>query len=156
MGDSANAVLSPGPEQGLFKPTDPRKLEELARKLVHEAHSKSYPRPGLGGYADSPIGKGGKMDDTSVVIAEIVEWNESKNQRWANLAKMRKSSSRGPKSLFGLFGCSGVCSAEEHVDEYDESMHPSQSSYGEAGHRFTGMGVACKDVSRDNNNESSD
>merc|ERR1711862_399086 len=122
----------------------------------------SYARPGLGGYADSPIGKGGKMDDTSVVVAEIVEWNESKNRQWANKARQRKA--YGPRgkggSVFALFGCGGACSAdEEHVDDYDESMHPSlsQSSYGAAPGPVQPFGFTCKDnVSREDGSDSED
>merc|ERR1719265_2070759 len=62
--DLCNSVLPPKP--GKFSPTHPTLLSQLAQRIVQEAHAKSRPRAG-GHYPDAPIGKGGKMDDTSVV-----------------------------------------------------------------------------------------
>ena len=37
---------------------------------------------GLGGvYPDTPIGKGGKRDDTSCVVGQVVEWTEAQRGR---------------------------------------------------------------------------
>eukprot|EP00929_Paragymnodinium_shiwhaense_P050056 TRINITY_DN25235_c0_g1_i1.p1 TRINITY_DN25235_c0_g1~~TRINITY_DN25235_c0_g1_i1.p1 ORF type:complete len:423 (+),score=83.54 TRINITY_DN25235_c0_g1_i1:94-1362(+) len=151
--DLANSVLSPSP--GKFFPTDPRMLEELAQKIVFEAHRKSIPR--AGGYADSPIGKGGKMDDTSVVVGEIVEWTDTHERTWGKIAaRARKTStSKGENSVLGLFGCGNACSADAEVDDYDDNMHPSHS-YGSHGGSFHGVGVACKDVSRDDEGDDDD
>lgn len=39
---------------------------------------------------DTPIGKGGKVDDTSVVVAEIVEWTDAHREIWSQVRRNRK------------------------------------------------------------------
>lgn len=77
--DLCNAVLPPRP--GRFSPTQPTVLSLLARRIVEEAHSKAFRRPN-GRLPDSPIGPGGKMDDTCVVVAEVIEWSEDASDQW--------------------------------------------------------------------------
>eukprot|EP00408_Alexandrium_pacificum_P054880 CAMPEP_0171269086 /NCGR_PEP_ID=MMETSP0790-20130122/60008_1 /TAXON_ID=2925 /ORGANISM="Alexandrium catenella, Strain OF101" /LENGTH=302 /DNA_ID=CAMNT_0011737873 /DNA_START=8 /DNA_END=913 /DNA_ORIENTATION=- len=50
-------------------------LDRAAQKIVAASHAKSKRLPS-GQLPDAPIGRGGKMDDTSVVVAEVVEWTE--------------------------------------------------------------------------------
>ncbi|CAK9009778.1 unnamed protein product [Durusdinium trenchii] len=73
-----------------FEPVDPEEvatqpvlLSHLARRLVDEAHAKS--EVGLYGLPDTPIGLGGKMDDTSVVVGEVVEWTKAHSEVWAQV-----------------------------------------------------------------------
>ncbi|CAK9015519.1 PPM-type phosphatase domain-containing protein [Durusdinium trenchii] len=72
--------------------TQPVLLSHLARRLVDEAHAKSEapegwvkPWVGLYGLPDTPIGLGGKMDDTSVVVGEVVEWTKAHSEVWAQV-----------------------------------------------------------------------
>lgn len=70
-----------------FKPQNRQALGEVAQRIVTECHRKTL--PDHGGYRDCPIGMGGKVDDTSCVVGEVVEWTEEHGRAWANL-KRRK------------------------------------------------------------------
>ncbi|CAJ1342899.1 unnamed protein product [Effrenium voratum] len=75
----------PMPKPGPFVATQPVLLSQLARRLVDEAHAKSEVGPQ--GLPDTPIGLGGKMDDTSVVVGEVVEWTKAHSEVWAQVRK---------------------------------------------------------------------
>eukprot|EP00812_Abedinium_dasypus_P010920 NODE_450_length_1556_cov_333.331779.p1 GENE.NODE_450_length_1556_cov_333.331779~~NODE_450_length_1556_cov_333.331779.p1 ORF type:complete len:367 (+),score=69.60 NODE_450_length_1556_cov_333.331779:3-1103(+) len=61
-------------------------LSQVARRIVKEAHLKAD--PGL--YRkDTPIGRGGKVDDTSCVVGEVIEWAESHTEAWARGRRQR-------------------------------------------------------------------
>ena len=47
-------------------------MGQIARRCVTDSHAKTHPVNGQ--YRPSPIGQGGKMDDTSCVVAQVVEW----------------------------------------------------------------------------------
>lgn len=64
-------------------------LSQVSQRLVLEAHSKSSDG-GTGNFPDTPIGKGGKVDDTSVVVAEIVEWTETHRELWAQVRRNKQ------------------------------------------------------------------
>merc|ERR1712190_553123 len=76
--DMCNNMLTP---QSQF-PTPKEQLQHLAQRIVHACHSKTRPGPN-GQLPEAPIGKGGKKDDTSVVVAEVVEWTEAHRRHWA-------------------------------------------------------------------------
>ncbi|CAK9010067.1 unnamed protein product [Durusdinium trenchii] len=78
----------PIPKPGPFVATQPVLLSHLARRLVDEAHAKS--EVGLYGLPDTPIGLGGKMDDTSVVVGEVVEWTKAHSEVWAQVRKQNQ------------------------------------------------------------------
>jgi protein phosphatase PTC7 len=59
-------------------------LGEVARRLVMECHAKTLPP-----YKPCPIGKGGKCDDTSCVVGEVVEWTEKYSEAWKELRRQR-------------------------------------------------------------------
>jgi len=118
--DICNAVLVGKP--GKFQPTHPQVLGTLAQRLVNESHAKSNPRPG-GGMRDSPIGKGGKMDDTSVVVAEVVEWTEAHSEAWMQVTKSRRPIRPGFGNM-SFMNCGNSCTADEDSDEYDDNMLP--------------------------------
>jgi hypothetical protein len=71
----------PPPSKGRFEPTQPAMFETIARRIVSECHNKSRPGP-HGGFPDSPIGVGGKIDDTSCVVGEVVEWTRERRVTW--------------------------------------------------------------------------
>jgi len=48
-------------------------LKQLAQQIVYAANKKSGP-DGRSRVAMTPIGLGGKVDDVSVVVSEIVDW----------------------------------------------------------------------------------
>jgi len=58
---------------GMPIPTPELALTQLARCLVEASHRKSMHLPS-GELPETPVGHGGKIDDTSVVVGEVVEW----------------------------------------------------------------------------------
>lgn len=125
--DLCNSVLPPKP--GKFSPTHPTLLSQLAQRIVQEAHAKSRPRAG-GHYPDAPIGKGGKMDDTSVVVGEVIEWTDQHIETWVREARIRKPQPPTWDSAF--LTCGSACTAddEDSGEEYDDSMMPAYRSRG--------------------------
>jgi len=86
----------PSREQSTFVPTHPALLGEIAQRIVERAHEKSSNNSRkLQSY--TPVGLGGKADDTSVVVAEVVEWTQSRREVWQR--------SRRPAKWHGLFCC---------------------------------------------------
>jgi len=81
-----NSILPPTQPGSKFAPLDPALLEQAARRVVAECHGKT--QAGLGGvYPDTPIGKGGKRDDTSCVVGEVVEWTEDHCRQWSGVRR---------------------------------------------------------------------
>lgn len=78
-----NDMLPPPPAGKQFEPVDRNTLGTISRCIIEACHAKTQPMYGV--YPDAPIGKGGKVDDTSVVVAEIVEWKESYGEAWKNV-----------------------------------------------------------------------
>eukprot|EP00441_Pelagodinium_beii_P045509 CAMPEP_0197623910 /NCGR_PEP_ID=MMETSP1338-20131121/3787_1 /TAXON_ID=43686 ORGANISM="Pelagodinium beii, Strain RCC1491" /NCGR_SAMPLE_ID=MMETSP1338 /ASSEMBLY_ACC=CAM_ASM_000754 /LENGTH=396 /DNA_ID=CAMNT_0043194003 /DNA_START=22 /DNA_END=1212 /DNA_ORIENTATION=+ len=71
-----------------FTPMPAKFLSQVAQRIVKESHAKS---DGHGGqFLDTPIGKGGKVDDTSVVVGEIIEWTEAHKEIWSQVRRNRK------------------------------------------------------------------
>jgi len=64
-----------------FLPTHPDLLEEVAQRVVHECHFKATPGP-QGQLQETPIGRGGKVDDTSCVVGEVIPWTARHEQEW--------------------------------------------------------------------------
>lgn len=92
------AIASP------FEPSQPSRLAEIAECIVKKAHLKSemnlFTR-----LQSTPVGAGGKADDASVVVAEIIEWTAERREVWA-----RKQ--RRPSVWSSLFSCSAApCSS---------------------------------------------
>jgi len=124
ISDLANAVLQPGRQL----PTHEVLLAHLAKRIVESCHAKTH--PGVSGHLpEAPIGRGGKMDDTSCVVAEVIEWTEAHRKAWA------------PRRARGhwqsIFSCGAGCAASEdeadsevqadlerEVDGYDDDMLP--------------------------------
>lgn len=95
----------PIPKPGPFVATQPVLLSHLARRLVDEAHAKSEVGPY--GLPDTPIGLGGKMDDTSVVVGEVVEWTKAHSEVWAQVRKQNQW--RGLVSCGAMGGTCRTC-----------------------------------------------
>jgi hypothetical protein len=68
-----NALL---PSDRSDEPLDPDLLTQVAEAIVDASHSKTCPDPN-GQFANSPIGRGGKVDDTCCVVGEVIEWTEA-------------------------------------------------------------------------------
>lgn len=57
-------------------------LRGLAQRIVEQCHAKTRPMAN-GMLPEAPIGRGGKKDDTSCVVAEVVVWTEELQKMWA-------------------------------------------------------------------------
>merc|ERR1719350_1091115 len=88
--DLANAMLPPQPAQGQFRPSPPNLFSQLARRIVDESHKKSQRGVPKNMLPETPIGRGGKMDDTSCVVGEVVEWTEAHSEAWAQVRRQRQ------------------------------------------------------------------
>uniref|UniRef100_A0A7S1L516 Protein phosphatase n=1 Tax=Alexandrium catenella TaxID=2925 RepID=A0A7S1L516_ALECA len=119
-----NEILRPSKKSD-FEPSSPALLSQVAQRIVKDSHAKSGHGAG-GQFLDTPIGKGGKVDDTSVVVAEIVELTEAHKQIWQQVRRTRRWKS--------VLSCGGMqCGAErapcvscEHDDD-DERRSPPRS-----------------------------
>jgi hypothetical protein len=113
------------PEPGKkFKALDRHRLGAMAKRLVLESHSKTQIGPG--GYRPSPIGPGGKIDDTSCVVAQVVEWTDAHGEAWADV--------RAQRSWRSLFTCGGnipSCEDDATTDyiDIDDDTGTRQRNY---------------------------
>mmetsp|Transcript_45530 Transcript_45530/g.97617 ORF Transcript_45530/g.97617 Transcript_45530/m.97617 type:complete len:412 (+) Transcript_45530:272-1507(+) len=67
IADIVNQSIPPGAAH----PIEETMLAYLAQRIVEACHKKSVPGP-TGFLSEAPIGVGGKIDDTSCVVAEVV------------------------------------------------------------------------------------
>jgi len=109
-----NEILYQAPGKG-FRPLDRNLLGKVAQRIVLECHAKTQPcgvKDGIDQYKDCPIGKGGKVDDTSCVVGEVVEWTDEHGEAWSSLRR---------KAWFrDFFTCGGAMAAvdrEEYLEE---------------------------------------
>jgi protein phosphatase PTC7 len=66
-----------------FRPISGHLLEEVAHSIVMESHAKS--NKANGHMRQSPIGPGGKIDDTSCLIGQVLEFTPEQAEEWAKL-----------------------------------------------------------------------
>merc|ERR1712137_487250 len=102
-----DAVLFPHWQQqsitGRHSCVDRRHLAQLARNIVREAHAKA---DGGNFRKDTPIGRGGKVDDTSCVVAEVIEWVEEHTDAWVRIRRQQQLRSLITCSIT-IPGCDG-------------------------------------------------
>jgi len=119
IAEIANEILRP-PKNGVFQAVTPATLSQVAQRIVQESHNKSGADHN-GQMAETPIGKGGKVDDTSVVVAEIVEWTESHKRIWAQVRRERQwhnlITCGGMQCSQGAGACR-TCDADDDEDDY--------------------------------------
>jgi protein phosphatase PTC7 len=112
--------LLPASSSGRYVPTNPAALQEAARRIVQACHTKTEPLSD-GRYADTPIGKGGKVDDTSCVVGEAIEWTEAHCEAWTSRRRRQQW-----QSLFQC-GMLDTC-CKDTDDDSDESLqYPMQA-----------------------------
>lgn len=108
----------PMPRGAEFQPVAPNILSQVSQRIVLESHSKSSDG-GTGNFPDTPIGKGGKVDDTSVVVAEIVEWTDAHREVWAQV--------RRKKDWGGMLSCGGnACSTCQTGDDDEDGRYDDE------------------------------
>merc|ERR1711988_1384927 len=106
---------------GKFRPVDRNVLGTIARRIVMDSHAKTA---SVGGkYKDTPIGKGGKIDDTSCLVAQVVEWTEAHGEAWKQL--------RSKRMWNNIFSCGGVLPStdEEYVSAEYEAEYGRRRNY---------------------------
>lgn len=111
--DIANSHLPP-PQAGRFQAASQDILYRIAKRVVEECHKKTERQLG-GAFAETPIGRGGKKDDTSCVVAEVVEWTEEHGDHCA-----QKRRTRQIQKIQNFFFC-GVGSNRARCGSDDES-----------------------------------
>jgi serine/threonine protein phosphatase PrpC len=82
-----NELIEPHPLHSRFEPAPLHLLGEVAQRLVMESHAKT--RPSFHGYCRTPIGPGGKSDDTSCIVAQVVEWTDEHENAWTKIRNRR-------------------------------------------------------------------
>merc|ERR1712187_465772 len=89
--DICNEILLPPREAnaGNFATTPSTLLVQIAKRIVDASHGKSKVGS-QGSLPETPIGRGGKMDDTSVVVGEVVEWTEAHSKVWAQVRRNKQ------------------------------------------------------------------
>jgi hypothetical protein len=100
--DICQEYLPPPRPGSQFFPEQPSVLEQIARRIVQECHNKAYPGPN-GEMSESPIGKGGKVDDTCCVVGEVIEWTKQHSEVWTRVQAARSSKARSKSSLLSPF-----------------------------------------------------
>lgn len=115
--DICNAILPP--RGARFSPTDPSLLALLAQRIVEEAHAKSHERPG-GRLRDAPIGPGGKMDDTCVVVGEVIEWTEEVSYEWMQRMRAKRRPMWDRLASMPFAQCVNGCQVDDDDSEAEE------------------------------------
>jgi len=110
--------MIPAPTGKRFQPVDRHVLGEISRTIVQESHNKT--RPGLNGWVPTPIGTGGKIDDTSCVVAQVVEWTEEHGKAWKQVRSNKKW-----KDLFSYCSFLPSCKQDDTAEEEVECISPT-------------------------------
>merc|ERR1719463_37049 len=111
-------MILPSPTGAKFHPADRHLLGEIARRIVAESHAKT--QADSNGWKPTPIGPGGKIDDTSCVVAQVVEWTEEHGEAWAEI--------RSKRMWRNVFTCGGQLPSCE--DEYVTSEYEVENGAG--------------------------
>jgi len=112
VADLCNSVLPPNRKL----PTHEALLGHLSKRIVEASHSKTERLPN-GLFPDAPIGRGGKTDDTSCVVAEVIEWTDAHSKVWAPRKR------RWHWQNFMSCGTHCIIDDEE-LEEHEGSMQP--------------------------------
>jgi protein phosphatase PTC7 len=117
-----NELMPPtGATEETFSPTPPAVLEKVAKRIVADCHKKANLRPD-GSRADAPIGKGGKPDDTCIVVSQVVEWTTTRIRKWENEQDLVEMPASSPQAI-----CQWLCSPETRQPEGSDSDRDSDS-----------------------------
>jgi serine/threonine protein phosphatase PrpC len=120
--DICNEAMSPKP--GNFVPTQPAILSKIAKRIVEESHAKSQAMHGL--LPDTPIGRGGKMDDTSVVVGEVVEWTQAHSEVWSQVLQKRQRWNNLSCGMDTL-ACRTCRASDDSGDEHEVDLRRNSS-----------------------------
>lgn len=110
--DICNEEFPPPYPGQRFVPTQRHILGRVAKRIVKACHAKTQPT--AMGWLDAPIGKGGKIDDTSCIVGEVVEWTEEHRQAWSDV--------RRQKQWADVFTCGGRFHCTEEESDTEEGL----------------------------------
>lgn len=122
-----NSTLKPQRGSGGFKAIHPDRLTAAATRIIEAAHRKTDEDP-VFGYAGTPIGRYGKIDDTSCVVGEVVEWTQAHREI---LAQVRRNQRWKAMMPFGGIQCGPVCGPVQcgrRDADSDEDASPKKSA----------------------------
>eukprot|EP00928_Gymnodinium_smaydae_P072522 TRINITY_DN55873_c0_g1_i1.p1 TRINITY_DN55873_c0_g1~~TRINITY_DN55873_c0_g1_i1.p1 ORF type:complete len:443 (+),score=87.90 TRINITY_DN55873_c0_g1_i1:121-1329(+) len=112
----ANEYLPPARQGKTFIPDQPAVLEQLARRIVAESHKKTQRGPG-NDLPISPIGRGGKVDDTCCVVGQVIEWTEQHNEVWSRARAAKRQRDFLDRLFCSIgFGNGFLCGSTEASD----------------------------------------
>lgn len=111
IAEMVNAILRPNSQQ----PIDESLLHLLSRRIVEACHAKTRPGP-TGVLPEAPIGRGGKVDDTSCVVAEVIELIEGPEgpHAWqSSLSSQQRDVVERDDIFTGFLRCGTLCDATD-------------------------------------------
>ena len=121
----------------------PAALHALSQRIVELCHAKTRPMPN-GLLPDAPIGRGGKKDDTSCVVAEVVEWTKDLQKLWMPkqmpstwpswLSSMGLGPPHGVGSILSLDSCCVASYESDNEFEWQEMPRAHRAKGGTHGH----------------------
>lgn len=111
-----------------FRPLDKAFMGEVARYIVEACHMKTKADLRTGKYPDTPIGKGGKRDDTCCVVGEVVEWTEMDCMYWEGVQRRRRM--KELVTCGGVLSLGMMCIDEDEEDEEDDDSNWCRSRDG--------------------------
>lgn len=114
--DLANTILSPSSQT----PVPDSQLKHLATSIVKACHDKTRAGPN-GVMPEAPIGKGGKKDDTSCVVGEVIEWTEAHSKIWKPRRRPFEWQNALGSALGTFFAFDNCCAATYESDDDLES-----------------------------------
>eukprot|EP00930_Biecheleria_cincta_P035093 TRINITY_DN2416_c0_g1_i1.p1 TRINITY_DN2416_c0_g1~~TRINITY_DN2416_c0_g1_i1.p1 ORF type:complete len:506 (-),score=113.61 TRINITY_DN2416_c0_g1_i1:113-1630(-) len=120
IAELANSILTPN----LPHPIPKDVLTNLSTRIVHACHAKTMPAAN-GQLLDAPIGRGGKKDDTSCVIAEVMEWTEAMQKKWHPGKHSQSDWGSSFANLFSFNSC--FAASYESDEEIDARPSPNSS-----------------------------
>jgi len=112
------AIPSPSTPGDKFRQLDRVTLGNVARRIVDSCHNKTKVDPRTGNWPDTPIGKGGKRDDTCCVVGEVVEWTQEHSNYWQGVRRQKRM--KELMTCGGVLGMGAMCVDDDEDEEDDE------------------------------------
>eukprot|EP00435_Cladocopium_sp_Y103_P052756 s39_g16.t1 len=103
-----------------YRPLEQQLLGEVAQRIVELCHSKTQADPYTGKYPETPIGKGGKRDDTCCAVGEVIEWTEVDCLYWERVQRQRRM--KELVTCGGILGLNLMCIDDDDDEDDDESV----------------------------------
>jgi hypothetical protein len=129
------------------QPTSRSLLFEIARRIVRDSHSKTQQLPG-GGWPPAPL-RGGKADDTSCVVGEVVEWKREHSEAWVRVRRQKQWNAIFSCGMGGLPTCDDGEESEGDTHRHSYPQNPN-GSFSTTGGSFSEYGNSFAHVQNKN------